>query len=275
MGKVDARTVGAIIEARKKYAELVFKKGFVERNSPGSKELLEEVERELGEAQAKLTALEERASSSNVEIILPFKSRLDQLDAEISQKEPKEMDEALKAKEGALFTLLSEKGAIIRSNVEHRLEIGKLAFLLPQFPKEQRDRLRGMVEAGKAEEMPIPNNEKKSKMLIAVLNRLGLGCRLEAGTLTPTQEDWEEGKVQLNNEYIWLDKTRLPAFAQNEKSIMEISTKLQVKNAERQVRDFGEEEMNEFNDLQSTYLTLLNMRKDLAQDYENELKEVH
>ncbi len=275
MGKVDARTVGAIIEARKKYAELVFKKGFVERNSPGSKELLEEVERELGEAQAKLTALEERASSSNVEIILPFKSRLDQLDAEISQKEPKEMDEALKAKEGALFTLLSEKGAIIRSNVEHRLEIGKLAFLLPQFPKEQRDRLRGMVEAGKAEEMPIPNNEKKSKMLIAVLNRLGLGCRLEAGILTPTQEDWEEGKVQLNNEYIWLDKTRLPAFAQNEKSIMEISTKLQVKNAERQVRDFGEEEMNEFNDLQSTYLTLLNMRKDLAQDYENELKEVH
>lgn len=275
MGRVDSRTVGAIIEARKKYAELVFKKGFVERNSPDSKDLLEEVERELGEAKAKLSALEERASASNVEIVIPCKSRLDQLEAEISQKEPKEIDEALKAKEGALFTLLSEKGAIIRSNVEHRLEIGKLAFLLPQFPQEQRSKLKEMVEAGKAEEMAIPNNENKSKMLVAVLNRVGLGCRLEAGTLTPTQEEWEEGKVQMNNEYIWLDKTKLPAFAQNEKSINEISTKLQVKNAERQVRDFGEEEMNEFNDLQNTYLTLLNMRKDLAQEYENELKEVH
>ena len=274
MGKVDSRTVGALVELRKEVAELEYKKGYVERNSPSNEELGREVEEELQDARDKLAAVEARISGAGVEIIIPFQCKIDELNEKISKHELKAIDKALKSKEGELFKLLTERGNLLRTNAEHKREVGKLALLLPLFEKSKREALIEMVKEGKVEELELPTTEPKTKALVPVLNRLGLRCKAEDGKLLPSDGDWKEGRVPLNNEHVWVPKEHTDSYILNEKQIHQVGVKLQVKNAEKQVREFGSEEMKEFEDLQNTYLTLLKVRKELVENYESELSDL-
>jgi hypothetical protein len=52
--------------------------------------------------------------------------------------------------------------------------------------------------------------------------------------------------------------------------MQQVNVKIQLKNAERQIRQFGEAEEKEFDELQKKYLELIKQKDEILKNYEEE-----
>lgn len=268
MDKLTPRDIGALIEVRKKIAELAYRKGRLLQSGDGKQ--LKEVEEELARLGERRAALEKKAEG--IEIFMPFQKRLEELQGKISAYDDEDVAAAMRAKEGELYQMLKEKGAILKRNMEARNEIGKLAIIVQTIYPALRARIAEAVKEGKAPEIDALELGGKAERIVASLNRMGIGCRLKEGKIVPSDEPWGEAKVLLNNAHIWIPRENFEKFVQNEAEMELVGIKLQVKNAEKQVRAFDEAEMKAFRDLQAKYIGLLNVRKGIAGIYEKEFE---
>ncbi len=267
--KVTPRDIGALIEARKKIAELSYKKGYAQRVGTD--------EREVRILDEELKRLEERRASlekkiGNVEIFVPFQGKLEVLQKKIDANPQDELDMALRGRSGELYEMLRERGRIIKRNVEARNEIGKLVLLARPLYPGLCSKIADAVKEGKVPDVEAQSLGVRAERIVIALNRMGIACKVSEGKLVPSEEPWGEAKVFLNNGHIWIPRESLEKFNQNEIELEQVGIRLQVKNAERQVKDFSEEEMKEFEGLQNTYIGLLRVRKDLTAGYEKEME---
>ncbi|MCX6768408.1 MAG: hypothetical protein NTY83_01015 [Candidatus Micrarchaeota archaeon] len=267
MAKLTPRDIGALIEVRKKVAELTFKKGRLQRSGEGGRDL-KEIEDELNRLGERKAALERK--TDGIEIFMPFQKRLEELRVQISTHDDEDVAAAMRAKDGELYQMLKEKGAILKKNMEARNEIGKIILMMQTAYPALRARIVEAVKEGKAPEMEVAELAGKEGKIVASLNRIGIGCRLKEGKIAPSEEPWNEAKVLLNNAHIWIPRESLDKFVQNEAEMELVGIKLQVKNAEKQVKTFDESEMKVFKDLQTKYIDLLKARKDITDVYEKE-----
>lgn len=266
MAKLTPRDIGALIEVRKKVAELIYKKGRLQGS--GDARQLKETQDELDRLGERKAALEKKVEG--VEIFLPFQKRLDELQAKISTHDDDDVAAAMRAKDGELYGMLKEKGAILKRNMEARNEIGKLAIIVQTIYPALRAKIVEAVKEGKAPEMEAAELAGKAEKIVASLNRMGMSCRLKEGKIAPSEEQWGEAKVLLNNAHIWIPRESFDKFVQNEAEMELVGIKLQVKNAEKQVKTFDEGEMKVFKDLQTKFIDLLKVRKDITDVYEKE-----
>ncbi|MEW5995978.1 MAG: hypothetical protein AB1657_00070 [Candidatus Micrarchaeota archaeon] len=266
MAKLTPRDIGALIEVRKRIAELNYKKGRL--TGSGNPRELKEVEDELGRLGERKAALEKKAEG--IEIFIPSQKRLDELQAKISGHDEEDVAAAMRAKEGELYGMLREKGAILKRNMEARNEIGKLVIIVQTVYPALRAKVADAVKEGRAPEMEVAELAGKEGKIVASLNRMGISCRVREGKIAPSEEAWNEAKVLLNNVHIWIPRENLDRFVQNEAEMELVGIKLQVKNAEKQVKAFDEAEMKAFEGLQAKYIDLLKVRKDITDVYEKE-----
>ncbi len=266
MAKLTPRDIGALIEVRKKVAELSYKKGRLQRS--GDARELKEVEDELGRLGERKAALERKVGG--MEIFVPFQKRLEELQAKISAHDDEDVAAAMRAKEGELYQMLKEKGSILKRNMEARNEIGKLIIMIQTTYPALRAKIVEAVREGRAPEMEVAELGGKEGRIVSSLNRMGISCRVRDGRIAPSEEAWCEAKVLLNNVHIWIPRENFEKFTQNEAEMELVGIKLQVKNAEKQVKTFDEAEMKVFRDLQVKYIDLLKVRKDITEIYEKE-----
>ena len=267
--KVTPRDIGALIEVRKKIAELSYKKGFAQRVGAD--------EREIRIMEDELKRLEERKASlekktGNVEIFVPFQKKLEELQAQIGEKPQDELDMALRGRSGELYDMLRERGKILKRNVEARNEIGKLVLLSRALYPGLCSKIADAVKEGRVPDVEAQSLGVRLERIVLALNRMGIPCKVGEGKLVSSEEPWGEAKVFMNNGHIWIPKDSLERFNRNEIELEQVGIRLQVKNAERQVREFGEAETKEFEDLQNRYIGLLRVRKDIAGPYEKEME---
>ncbi len=267
MARLTPRDIGALIEVRKKVAELAYKKGRLQRSGAGERDL-EEAEDELGRLGERKAALEKKIDG--IEIFMPFQKRLEELQAKISTHDDDDVAAAMRAKDGELYQMLKEKGAILKKNMEARNEIGKIIMITQTIYPALRAKIVEAVREGKAPEMEVAELAGKEGKIVAALNRMGIRCGLKEGKIMPSEEPWNEARVLLNNNHIWIPRENFDKFVENEAEMELVGIKLQVKNAEKQVKTFDEGEMKVFRDLQTKYIDLLKVRKDIAEVYEKE-----
>lgn len=266
MARLTPRDIGALIEVRKKVAELEYRKTRLLRS--GDPRELKEVEDELGRLGERKAALEKKVEG--IEIFMPFQKRLEELQAKISSYDEEDVAAAMRAKEGELYLMLKEKGAILKRNIEARNEIGKLIIIIQAIYPALRAKISDAVKEGKAPEIEVAGLAGKEGRIVACLNRMGISCRVKDGKIMPSGEAWGEAKVLLNNVHIWIPRENFERFMQNEAEMELVGIKLQVKNAEKQVKAFDEAEMKAFRDLQTKYIDLLKVRKEITDAYEKE-----
>jgi len=266
MAKLTPRDIGAFIEVRKKVAELAYKKGRLQAGGDAGQ--LKEIEEELSRLGERKAALEKKVDG--VEIFVPFQKRLEELQAKISTHDDDDVAAAMRAKDGELYQMLKEKGAILKRNMEARNEIGKLVMVVQTIYPALRAKIVEAVREGKAPEMDAAELAGKAEKIVASLNRMGINCRLKEGKIAASEEPWNEAKVLLNNAHIWIPRENFEKFVQNEAEMELVGIRLQVKNAEKQVKTFDEGEMKVFKDLQTKYIDLLKVRKDIVDVYEKE-----
>ncbi len=192
------------------------------------------------------------------------------MQVKISTHDDEDVAAAMRAKDGELYQMLKEKGAILKKNMEARNEIGKLILMAQTIYPALRAKIVEAVKEGKAPEMDAAELAGKAERIVASLNRTGIVCRLKEGKIAPSEEPWNEAKVLLNNTHIWIPRENFDKFMQNEAEMELVGIKLQVKNAEKQVKTFDENETKVFQDLQTKYIDLLKVRKDIADVYEKE-----
>ncbi|MEM4272396.1 MAG: hypothetical protein QXH30_02305 [Candidatus Bilamarchaeaceae archaeon] len=270
--RLTAREIAAYIELRKRIAEDEYRLKYVRSTAGDHSRLIEEIERELRECKPKLKIIEGKMESKGLRLTVPFQEKIEAISQAIGKLPPEEVEKAIRSKSGEIYAWLSERGKIVRRNVEARNEIAKLNIIMATAPQEARLCIMEAMRRGEPGERKAALPAELKEKVVKLLNRSGVHCSLAEDRLVKGADGWNESRVFVNNEYFWVPSEKLNAFTENEKLLAEVSVKLQVKNAELQVITFNEAQQNEFKALQAQYLDLLKARKEFIGAEEKDLE---
>ncbi len=184
-----------------------------------------------------------------------------------------DLEAATKVRDGALYELLKQRTILTRKNLENRLEVAKLSILASKLETAERKTLAIVVTDGRiVAPLSISTLPEPERALLArVLRRCGIPCSFSKGAVVPTDSlEVQELSMEVGGKRIWISAERASLMRENLKKIPAISTKIQLKNAERQIRTFPPEEEKEFETLQHSYLTLLKEQDEIVKEYSDE-----
>ena len=269
--RLTAREIAAYIELRKRIAEDEYRLKYIRSTAGDHSRLIEEIERELKECRPKLKIIEGKMESKGMQLTVPFQEKIEAISQAVNKIPAEEVDNAIKTKSGEIYAWLSERGKMIRRNIEARNEIAKLNLIMASASAEVKLCIGEALRKGEPGERSANLSDENGGKIIRLLNRSGVRCIYAEEKLVKAGDGWNESRVLVNNEYFWVPSEKLNTFTENEKLLAEVSVKLQVKNAELQVITFNEVQQNEFKALQTQYLDHLRARKELIGAEEKDL----
>jgi len=251
------------MELNKRKAEFEFKKSVF-----GS-----DHDKELEAVRSGAAELAGRARAAGIETIQPCQSKLDELARLLDGFSPQEIKDSIKARSGRPYELLHERGVIVKSNHDNRLETAKIWLLAARMKPDDRKRLLDTLAAGAvASQLAFECLDDASvKRLSRFMQRCGIQCSASGKSLDPGQETQQkEVRVEVSNRNVWVSETVVPQLRDNLAKIYTLNSKIQLKNAERQIKDFNDEEEQDFAALQRQYLDLLKQQDELLRESKDE-----
>lgn len=226
--------------------------------------------RTVGIGCDRLTA---RAAAAGITLALPNQKKLDEVDKALMDCSPDQIREATIHRNGPAYELLSQRTKITRANHENRLEIAKLHIAMNSLCKEERDALAEALRNGaldaplKVETAEAPTRRKLARFM----RRCGIACRFSGNALVADSEaEDEEVRMMVANAAVWVSEEVKARLDENLKRLHQVGSRVQLKNAERQVRVFSDGEEKEFESLQQEYLTLLKEQDELLKEFHGE-----
>ncbi len=270
---IRTQEVIQLIELNKKKAELDFRYAILSKKSQN--ENAHDLEEELRSIQNKITAIQEKCAKEKISMVMPSEEQIERLNEKLKRVADTDILDALQTKNGGIYQLLTERGKVIKNNFEKRTDIAKMLLLLSGFPEEIRPTLYEVLKKGKIDSnIPYTENESKKKLLMKLFWRIGIEAYVndQGFTNQKTEEKREqEVLVQLqNNKHVWVTKPKQTVLCEVEEKLKAISTKIQLKNAERQIKVFDEDEEREFSQIQNEYLRLLKNRDEVLDEFYSE-----
>jgi hypothetical protein len=253
---MEMKELVGIIELNKKRAELEFKKTV----------LCQSCEAELSENKKQLDELS--AKTKGAAVVLPNQRRLDDLGKVLSGYGPTEIKEAIKTKSGPAYDALMQRGAIVKSNNENRFEIAKLNLEMQHLNDDERAKTSDVLKLG-AIFGPIAftsADEATIKRIAKFMRRCGIPCVASGKEIIAGSDDGEV-KMTFSNRMIWVSDDVRKKLEDNLKRLQQVSMKVQLRNAERQVLSFDEAQEKDFATLQHEYLDLLKEQDELLKDF--------
>ena len=262
--KLNVADIVTFLELNKTRAELSFKLAV-----GVDEEEKVQIRKNLETTQSKISKIYNLIDKAGVTIAIPCESAIAQLNDALSAHSPQEILEAMKKKEGELFCTLSKRGEYSKRNFANRENIAKLSIFIAGFSKEVRDAIVSCVRAGKIENnIPLMNvDEAGKKKLLAFLGRVGINAAIEDNMVVASTDSNYEVEVDLANKKVWIPAGSCEQLNLNINNMKQISSKIQLKNAVRQIKEFSEEEEKEFAAMQDAYLKLLKEQDLLLKDF--------
>jgi len=251
------------LELHKKKAELEFKRSVLGQDSP----------EELRHVSAELEKLAAKAAASGIIVTLPNQKKLDEFNRMLAGFSPQETRESIRAKDGGPYEALSQRGCLVKANFENRLEIAKLNLAAAALSGKEKEAVLEAIRLGTLTG-PITlasAQEKARKKIAKFMRRCGINCIVSDRELVPGCEGGlDEVRMVISSRAVWVTGPVKEKLEENFRKTQQISTKVQLRNAERQVRDFSEEEEKDFASLQREYLELLKEQDELLRDFSEE-----
>lgn len=254
------------MELNKKKAECEFKKGYLVMKGKGIDDAqIVAFNHELAEIFYQISALEKKIAEKHILLFYPNEDKLIELGSELEKFGPEKIYQAIEKKNGIVYEFFEKKGKIIKENFEKRKDIAALVEFVNLLPKNMMFELIKKIKFGEIGELDVSTiNEKEKIKLFVLLNRSGITCflDLEKHVLSSYTKDikWDEVKVRLNGNYIWINQEKVDEIKRFEKELTKIANLVQFKNAERQIKTFTPDEETQFKDLQIAYLALIRKR---------------
>lgn len=207
-----------------------------------------------------------------MEIILPNDNRLRELGEALSTFSPQQLREAMTLRSSRAYELLLQRGEVVKQNQDNRLEIAKLAMTLSRMPSHDRDLLAAAVKSGSlGGTMRLEfTSEGIVKDAARFLRRCGMGCRVLGRSLIADTQPPGEVRMEFANRSVWVSADVRGKLEENLAKIGQLTAGIQLKNAERQIKRFSEQEESEFEALQRQYLDLLKQQDELLREFNEE-----
>jgi hypothetical protein len=263
--ELNARDLARLLELNKKKAELEFQARILNQKPDG----------ELRRVSALAGEFEDKAKSAGVRLIYPNQERLDCYAKELEAFPADAIREGLKVKDGRAYQTLKERGMIIKKNYENRAEIAKLLILIARMGKDEGDALANAIASGgiSAPLRASTLDEGSRAKLARFLRRCGIMCALSGEELSPAGGDGEgekEIRIEMPSRCVWVSEDSRKPLEENLKKMNDLNARIQLKNAERQIKVFTEEEETLFASLQKDYLDLLKEQDELLREFNKE-----
>ncbi|MBN2478427.1 hypothetical protein JXB01_04010 [Candidatus Micrarchaeota archaeon] len=265
---VKWQDIAGILELRKKKAECEFKIGYLTYKGSDSDESIKEISAELNEVSNSLEKLEKKFEPLLDSIVLPNETKLYILNEKLQEKEDGEIFTAMRIKDGEIYSLLKERGHIIKHIFEKRSEIAKLNVLLLGMDDEKKEELKGIIMNGSCleKEHLEGQEEGKKKRIVQLFGRISLPVEKEL-----MQE--EEIEIPVGSTFVWVPKEKFENYGDEVKNFTVLSQKIQFFNAKRQIKQFDENEEKQFSKLQQDYLNALKAKDEILRENDTESKE--
>jgi hypothetical protein len=250
-----------LLELNKKKAELEF------RGAMGA-----DCSAELRSIAANAAEIAAKAKAAGMEIVLPSENRLRAMGEALAAFSPQQLKEALVGRAGPAYDLLQQRGAIVRQNHDNRLEIAKLAIALARMPSHDRELVAAAVRSGGFQGTIALafTNESVVKDAARFLTRCCTGCVANGRSIVADAQPGAEVRMELANRRVWVSGEVKTQLEENIRNIGKLTAGIQLKNAERQIKDFSEQEETEFEALQRRYLDLLKQQDELLREFNEE-----
>ena len=252
----------SIIKLNKKVAELSYKANYMEKLGQDVSEIKEEIE-DLKEHRAKML---EELKKYNLEFYLPYEEELKKFNEKLKQYNLEQVNYAIKRKEGAVWDILKARASIIKNNLLHATTIGKLAELMLMLNEDKRNKLISYIRKGEIKE-DIEVEEEIGLKMAKYLHRIGIQAKYENGLITNKAFPFKEVGIKIEDKTIYVPEQSVEEVMENEQKLKDISVKIQVKNAEKQIKKFSEAEIKEFENMQKEYLALLKKREEYLKKF--------
>ena len=268
--KVTLKDVVSLIELNKARAELSFRLNTLTDAKPEEADALRS---RLIDTQNKIERISQAIEKNGVIIAMPNEKEISRLNDSLSSSSAQDMLEAMKKKAGDIYAIMVARGAFMKRNFENRENIAKLALVSALLQKDVKSAIADAVRAGSLDS-PIPLltvQEKTGKNIAALLGRLGMPAECTGGTLVKAANG-QEHAMQLHNRTVWVRLDLHERLNANLEKMKEISPRIQLKNAVRQIKTFDEAEEKEFAAIQGEYLQLLKEQDELLKDFFEEEK---
>lgn len=257
-----------LIELNKERAELEFKSKF--DNSDG-------IKHDLKLVNAHIAAITDKLIKAGMRIALPNEKQITEFTNDLKKFRDSEIFDALKSKKGNIYELLSVRGVLLKQNFDNRVNIAKINILLSKLPVVVRTKLLDTLREGKLlYDISIDADEKVRLLLVRLFLRLGVKAFLNGNTISAVTEKQTdiEVPIALGNKSVWVSERIANNLVELNNKLKQISTRIQLRNAEKQVKIFSDVEEKEFADLQSEYLSLLKNQDAMLVDFYNEEKDL-
>jgi len=260
------RECARLIEFKKMKAENDYKLRYMERTG-AEEEAKEIIKSENENLEREIARIEKTLKENNYVFFVPMEAEIERLNAKLKEFNEEEIDRALRTKTGEAWKILSARGNIIKRNVELKEEIGKLIDDVNKLKKKEK--VIEIIRNGEIKE-EVKTESEKSALVARIakrMGRLGINAIFRNKKLIKGKPDEEEVMIRVGNDVVWVPEKEAENVLLNEKKLESVSVKIQIKNAERQIRKFSEEEEKEFEELQKEYLELLKKREAYVKKY--------
>jgi len=179
----------------------------------------------------------------------------------------------MRSRSGETYSVLAKRGEIIKANFENRGNIAKISLLVAGLDGDRKMKLFDAISKGAfSDKISFQDwEDSKRKQLAKLLSRIGINAGIVEGQLSGEVEgEHEDVAHQLLDRKVWVSPKVSEQLTKNLEAINTLNPKIQLKTAERQIRDFSEEEEKDFTVLQGEYLKLLKEQDDLLKEYNEE-----
>ena len=257
--EINVKDIANFLSYKKVEAELKFKKDYLKWKGSTNSALMNSLETELVLVQEELSEIKRKLDSHADEIVYPHMDRLEELNSQINSFSKAEIFEAMKVKDGPLFELLKERGALLKMVIDRREDISRINIFLMSLPKKDKQNLsKAIRDSSSFKESALDYIKDKDirRSFGRILSRFGFAISEEYVPFKETQ-------VSLDERTIWVPAEYVEKINKLNEKLLMLSRKMQHKNAERQIRDFDREEEKDYASVQSNYLSAIKERDDI------------
>ena len=186
---------------------------------------------------------------------------------------PEQIRDSLKIKNGLPYETLWQRGIIVKRNHENRSEIAKLAIAIAKMHADEREGLSSAIRLGeidgKIELKSVDENTRNT--IVKFLRRCGIGCEVSGNDIVKSEtSENKEVRMELQSKPVWVNLVVMRQLETNLKRLNQVNAIIQLKNAERQIKLFTEDEEKNFVTLQREYLELLKEQDELLKEFNEE-----
>jgi hypothetical protein len=253
-----------LIELNKKKAELQFQ----------AKVLGASPEGELRRVASNAEELADRAKAAGIRLVFPNQDMLDELASALEEFPPDAIRAGIKVKDGKAYQTLKERGMIVKKNYENRSEIAKLLVIIARMAAEEREAvIRAIASGSFTAPLSVASLDDPARIKLArFLRRCGMACALSGSVLAPDSAGAgdREIKIEMPNRSVWVSEAAKDRLEANLKKMQHLNARIQLKNAERQIKVFSDEEEGVFATLQKEYLDLLKEQDEVLKEFNEE-----